>query len=74
MLNLAVVTGVAMLIGFRPSASPVEWVAAAGVLALTTFAPTWLCVALQQGQLDGGSGFVGLRRSSVAEARAIAGA
>jgi ABC-2 type transport system permease protein len=46
MLSLAVVTGVALLIGFRPSAGPVEWVAAAGVLAGITFAVTWLSVAL----------------------------
>jgi ABC-2 type transport system permease protein len=45
MLSLAVVTGVAVLIGFRPNASPVEWVAAAGVLALIAFALAWLCVA-----------------------------
>jgi ABC-2 type transport system permease protein len=45
MLSLAVVTGVALLIGFRPNASPVEWVATAGVLAMTTLALTWLCVA-----------------------------
>ena len=45
MLSLAVVTGVALLIGFRPSATPVEWVAATGVLVMITFALTWLCVA-----------------------------
>jgi ABC-2 type transport system permease protein len=45
MLSLAVVTGVALLIGFRPNATPVEWVATAGVLAMITFALTWLCVA-----------------------------
>jgi ABC-2 type transport system permease protein len=45
MLSLAVVTGVALLIGFRPTATPVEWVAAAGILAAITFALTWLCVA-----------------------------
>jgi ABC-2 type transport system permease protein len=45
MLSLAVVTGVALLIGFRPNASPVEWAAAIGVLAGITFAVTWLCVA-----------------------------
>jgi ABC-2 type transport system permease protein len=45
MLSLAVVTGVALLIGFRPHAGPVEWVAAVGVLALITLALTWLCVA-----------------------------
>jgi ABC-2 type transport system permease protein len=45
MLSLVVVTGVAVLIGFRSSATPVEWLAAAGILALITFALTWLCVA-----------------------------
>jgi ABC-2 type transport system permease protein len=45
MLSLAVVTGVALLIGFRPNAGPVEWVATVSVLALITLAVTWLCVA-----------------------------
>jgi ABC-2 type transport system permease protein len=45
MLSVAVVTGVALLIGLRPSATPVEWVATAGVLAMITLALTWLCVA-----------------------------
>jgi ABC-2 type transport system permease protein len=45
MLSLVVVIGVAVLIGFRSNANPVEWVAAAGVLAMITFALTWLCVA-----------------------------
>jgi ABC-2 type transport system permease protein len=45
MLSLVVVTGVALLIGFRSSATPIEWVAAAAVMALITFALTWLCVA-----------------------------
>jgi ABC-2 type transport system permease protein len=44
-LSLAAVTGVALLIGFRPDATPVEWLAAAGVLAMITFAITWLSVA-----------------------------
>ena len=46
MLSLVVVTAVALLIGFRPDASLVEWVAAAGVLAGITLAVTWLSVAL----------------------------
>jgi ABC-2 type transport system permease protein len=46
MISLAVVVGVALLIGFRPTADPAEWVAAAGVLALLTLALTWLSVAL----------------------------
>jgi ABC-2 type transport system permease protein len=45
MLSLAVVLVVAVLIGFRPNATPVEWVAAAGILAAITFAVTWLSVA-----------------------------
>jgi ABC-2 type transport system permease protein len=45
MLSLAVVMAVALLIGFRPNATPVEWLAAAAVLAMITFALTWLCVA-----------------------------
>ena len=46
MLSLAVVTGVALLIGFRPTSGAVEWIAASGVLAMITFALTWLTVAL----------------------------
>jgi ABC-2 type transport system permease protein len=45
MLSVIVVTGVALLIGFRPDATPIEWLAAAGVLALISFAITWLSVA-----------------------------
>jgi ABC-2 type transport system permease protein len=44
-LALAVVVGVALAIGFRPDATPVEWVATAGVLAMVGFALTWLSVA-----------------------------
>jgi ABC-2 type transport system permease protein len=46
MLSMALVIGVALLIGFRPTASPVEWVLTAGVLAMMTFALIWLTVAL----------------------------
>jgi ABC-2 type transport system permease protein len=45
-LGVAVVIGVALLIGFRPTAGLVEWTAAIGVLAMTALALTWLCVAL----------------------------
>jgi ABC-2 type transport system permease protein len=45
-LSLAVVIGVALLVGFRPTAGLVEWIAAIGVLAMITFALTWLAVAL----------------------------
>ncbi|MGY0006376.1 ABC transporter permease [Micromonospora sp. I033] len=46
MLCLAVVLAIALAIGFRPTASPVEWLAAAGVLAAIAFALIWLSVAL----------------------------
>jgi ABC-2 type transport system permease protein len=45
-LSLAVVIGVALLVGFRPTAGPVEWIAGIGVLAMITLALTWLSVAL----------------------------
>lgn len=45
-LALVVVMGVALLIGFRPTTGPSAWVAAAGLLALTSLALTWLSVAL----------------------------
>ncbi|WP_280350238.1 ABC transporter permease [Nocardia abscessus] len=46
LLGIAGMTGVAMLIGFRPNANPVEWLAVFGLLALVMFALTWLSVAL----------------------------
>jgi ABC-2 type transport system permease protein len=46
MLALAIVTGVALLVGFRPTATVVEWLAAAGFLVAVTVALVWLCVAL----------------------------
>jgi ABC-2 type transport system permease protein len=46
MVTMAIVVGVALLVGFRPNATPVEWLAAVGLLALLTLALTWLSVAL----------------------------
>ena len=43
---LAVVTGVALALGFRPSADPLAWLGAAGVLALFSLALIWLSTAL----------------------------
>ena len=45
-LAVAVVVVVALAIGFRPDATVVEWIAAAGVLAMLAFALTWLTVAI----------------------------
>ena len=46
MLGLALVIGIAFLVGFRTSAGLVEWIAAIGILALIALALTWLSVAL----------------------------
>jgi ABC-2 type transport system permease protein len=46
MMGLALVIGVALLIGFRPDATPVEWVAAAGLLTLLSLALTWLSAGI----------------------------
>jgi ABC-2 type transport system permease protein len=46
MLAIAIVVPVAVLIGFRPTTGPIEWIGAAGVLALTTLALTWVAVAM----------------------------
>lgn len=46
MLGLALVVGIALLVGFRPVAGLVEWIAAIGLLALIALALTWLSVAL----------------------------
>jgi ABC-2 type transport system permease protein len=46
MIAMAVVTGAALLLGFGPTAGPLEWIAAFGLLALISFALIWLAVAL----------------------------
>ncbi|MFW5415308.1 ABC transporter permease [Nocardiopsis sp. CNT-189] len=46
MLITVLVAAVALLIGFRPTAGPAEWLAAFGLLALVSYALTWLSVAL----------------------------
>jgi ABC-2 type transport system permease protein len=46
MTSLVLVVGVALLMGFRPTAGVPEWLAAAGVLLLLTFALTWLSAAI----------------------------
>ncbi|HEX6358409.1 ABC transporter permease [Actinophytocola sp.] len=45
-IGLAVVIGVALLVGFSPTAGVGEWFAVAGVLLLLTIALTWLAVAM----------------------------
>jgi ABC-2 type transport system permease protein len=46
LISMAIVLGVALLIGFRPTATAVEWLAVVGVLGLLTFALVWFSVAL----------------------------
>ncbi|MGW2847219.1 ABC transporter permease [Streptomyces sp. NPDC001274] len=46
MASIALVIGVALLLGFRPDATPVEWLAAIGLLTLLTTALTWLSAAI----------------------------
>jgi ABC-2 type transport system permease protein len=48
MFSLVVVTGVAVLVGFRPSAGFGGWLATAGFLVAVSFALVWLAVALGQ--------------------------
>lgn len=45
-IALGFVMVVAVLIGFRSTTGPLEWVAATGLLVLTAFAISWLSVAL----------------------------
>ena len=45
LIGLTVVTGVALLVGFRPNANAIEWVAAIGVLLMISFAVIWFSVA-----------------------------
>jgi ABC-2 type transport system permease protein len=46
MIGVAIVTGAAIAVGFRPRANAAAWLAALGVILLLTFAITWLCVGL----------------------------
>ena len=46
LFGLVVVLAVALALGFRPTAGPVAWLAAVGVLTLFAFALVWLSAAL----------------------------
>jgi ABC-2 type transport system permease protein len=46
LVSLAVTIAVALLIGYHPAASPLQWLAALGLLVLLAVALTWLTVAL----------------------------
>jgi ABC-2 type transport system permease protein len=45
MLGVAVLLAVSLAVGFRPTASPLEWAAAAALLLAVTIAISWLAVA-----------------------------
>ena len=46
MVSVGLVIGIALIIGFRPTADPAAWLAITGFVVLITFALTWLAVAL----------------------------
>lgn len=46
LVAIALVIGVALAIGYRPDATPVEWIAAIGLLTLLTLALTWLSAGI----------------------------
>ncbi len=46
MISVALVIGVALIMGFRPIAGPVGWIVAIGILVMLTVALTWLALAL----------------------------
>jgi ABC-2 type transport system permease protein len=46
LVSCAAITGVAFAMGFDPSASALDWLAAIGVVVLLSFAAGWLTVAL----------------------------
>jgi ABC-2 type transport system permease protein len=45
-IAVALVLAVGVLIGFRPAAGPLEWLAVTGLVALIAFAVTWLTVGM----------------------------
>ncbi|MFC6018908.1 ABC transporter permease [Plantactinospora solaniradicis] len=46
LIAIGALIGVAFLLGFNPSASPVDWLGAAGIVVLLSVAAGWLTVAL----------------------------
>ncbi|MEV7607737.1 ABC transporter permease [Paenarthrobacter sp. NPDC089322] len=58
-LSLVIIVGVALLMGFRTSASVLDWLAVAGMLALFTLALTWVAIiaGLSAKSVDGAGGF-----------------
>ncbi|MDA3649514.1 ABC transporter permease [Saccharopolyspora indica] len=44
-LSVVLITAVALLVGFRPAAGPLGWLAALGLLTLVSFALSWISAA-----------------------------
>jgi ABC-2 type transport system permease protein len=45
MISVALIILVTLLMGFRPTANPLAWIAVLGLIALLTFAVAWMAVA-----------------------------
>jgi ABC-2 type transport system permease protein len=45
-IAVTLVLGAGLAIGFRPTAGPVEWLSAAGIVVLVAYAISWLAVAM----------------------------
>jgi ABC-2 type transport system permease protein len=46
LLAVAIVIAVSLLVGFRPSAGPLGWLAVVGIMTMISFSLTWLSTAL----------------------------
>ena len=59
LVSVVIVVGVALLLGFRSGAGPLEWLAVTGIVTLFTLALTWLAVipGLTAKTVDGASAF-----------------
>jgi ABC-2 type transport system permease protein len=61
MISVGLVIGVALLMGFRPSADPLAWIAVLGIVALFTVAVSWMGVLFGQvGQTPAGANSLSL--------------
>jgi ABC-2 type transport system permease protein len=58
-LSVVIIVLVGLVMGFRTSASPLAWLAVAGILALFTLALTWIAIiaGLSAKSVDGAAGF-----------------
>jgi len=58
-ISVVIIVLVGLVMGFRTSASPLAWLAVAGILALFTLALTWIAVlaGLSAKSVDGAAGF-----------------